>query len=276
MAYLLVALQSPPDITRLFLPPALVKKMASIAAILEFCEQNLDSASHKDYCPNGLQVAGKPEVLRVVSGVSACLRLIEVAIEKKADLLLVHHGYFWRGENPCLLGAKRERIRLLLEHGINLVAYHLPLDTHPNLGNNAQLARLLDFKVTGKLQPQKNGLGLVGEITEACSPKQLAAHIEYGLGQKPLLIEGGGTIKTLAWCSGAAQDFIDLAIERGVDAYLSGEISERTTHSARENGLNYFCIGHHASERGGVQALGTVIAERFDIEHEFVDVPNPV
>ena len=250
--------------------------MASIAVILEFCEQNLDSASHKDYCPNGLQVAGKPEVLRVVSGVSACLRLIEVAIEKKADLLLVHHGYFWRGENPCLLGAKRERIRLLLEHGINLVAYHLPLDTHPNLGNNAQLARLLDFKVTGKLQLQKNGLGLVGEITEACSPQQLAAHIEYGLGQKPLLIEGGGAIKTLAWCSGAAQDFIDLAIERGVDAYLSGEISERTTHSARENGLNYFCIGHHASERGGVQALGTLIAERFDIKHEFVDVPNPV
>ena len=250
--------------------------MTNIKDIVAFCDQQLDSKSHKDYCPNGLQVSGKSSVRRLVSGVSACLPLLEAAIEQQADLILVHHGYFWRGENPCLTGAKRERIALLLEHNLNLLAYHLPLDTHISLGNNAQLAQALGCKVTGKLQQQRNGLGLIGELPEALTPEQLAERVEAALQRPPLLIAGSKPIKTLAWCSGAAQDFIDLAIEAGVDAYLSGEISERTTHSARENDISYLSIGHHASERGGVQALGALLAQEFDLEHEFIDIDNPV
>ena len=250
--------------------------MANIKDIVAFCDQQLDSKSHKDYCPNGLQVGGKSSIRRLVSGVSACRPLLEAAVSQQADLILVHHGYFWRGESPCLVGAKRERIALLLEHNINLLAYHLPLDSHATLGNNAQLARAWGCAITGKLQQQRNGLGLIGELPKALAPEQFAERIEVALQRPPLLIAGSKAIKTLAWCSGAAQDFIDLAIEAGVDAYLSGEISERTTHSARENDISYLCIGHHASERGGVQALGALLAHEFDLEHQFIDIDNPV
>ena len=250
--------------------------MPDIQDIVAFCDQQLDSKSHKDYCPNGLQVSGKSEVRRLISGVSACLPLLEAAVARQADLILVHHGYFWRGENPCLVGAKRERVATLLAHNINLLAYHLPLDTHATLGNNAQLARAWGCEVTGKLQLQKNGLGLIGRLPRALSPEQLAELVATTLQRQPLLIAGSKPIQTLAWCSGAAQDFIDLAIDAGVDAYLSGEISERTTHSARENDISYLSIGHHASERGGVQALGALLAQEFDLEHEFIDIDNPV
>ena len=250
--------------------------MSNIRDIVDFCDRELDSSNHKDYCPNGLQVAGSSEVRRIISGVTANLALLQAAAERGADLLLVHHGYFWRGENPCLVGAKRERLRLLLEHNINLLAYHLPLDSHATLGNNARLAQLCGWQITGRLQQQRHGLGLVGCLPEALSPQQLAASVSAQLGREALLIPAQRPIKTLAWCSGAAQDFIDLAIDAGVDAYLSGEISERTTHSARENNISYLAIGHHASERGGVQALGELLARQFALEHEFIDIDNPV
>ena len=250
--------------------------MINIKTIVDFCDRELDSSNHKDYCPNGLQVAGSSEVRRIISGVTANLALLQAAAERGADLLLVHHGYFWRGENPCLVGAKRERLRLLLEHNINLLAYHLPLDSHATLGNNARLAQLCGWQITGRLQQQRHGLGLIGCLPEPLSPQQLAVSVSSQLGREALLIPAQRSIKTLAWCSGAAQDFIDLAIDAGVDAYLSGEISERTTHSARENNISYLAIGHHASERGGVQALGDLLARQFALEHDFIDIDNPV
>ena len=231
-----------------------------------------------DYCPNGIQVEGKEVVGKIVTGVTASKALIEAAINENADLVLVHHGYFWKGENPSIIGLKKVRLKLLLENNISLCAYHLPLDAHPELGNNAQLARVLSLS-TQTIQSTSEGHPIIymGSLERAMDFDNFTAHIESKLNRKPLSVKGDNKlIKTLAWCTGAAQGLIEHAIDAGVDAYITGEISEQTFHMARESGLHLFSAGHHATERYGVQALGSYLENQCDIVHNFIDIDNPV
>jgi dinuclear metal center YbgI/SA1388 family protein len=228
-----------------------------------------------DYCPNGLQVQGRPQVRTLIGGVTACQALLDAAVQLGADAVLVHHGYFWRGEDPRIVGMKQRRLATLLRHEISLIAYHLPLDAHPELGNNAQLARVLDLTVTGTAG--SNGLVVLGEPSQPASGAAFAAHLADRLGRQPLHVAGNDApIRRLAWCTGAAQSSIDVALEAGADAFLTGEASEPTVHFARENGLHLFAAGHHATERYGVQALGAHLAQCFDLRFRFVDIDNPV
>jgi dinuclear metal center YbgI/SA1388 family protein len=242
--------------------------------LLQALDETLDPSRFADACPNGLQVEGRRTIRRIVSGVTASLAMIEAAIAAEADLLLVHHGYFWRGEAQPVTGMKRLRLQALLGHGLNLVAYHLPLDAHPVLGNNAQLARRLGFEVDRPLRA--DGLGLVGHLAEPLPGELLAARMGGILGRQVLWVSGGAhPVRRIAWCTGGAQSFLQEAAAQGVDAFLSGEISEQTTHEARELGVHYFAAGHHATERYGVQALGEWCAGRFGIAHRFIDIDNP-
>lgn len=245
--------------------------------LLQYIDNLLDITSFSDYCPNGLQVQGRDEINTIVSGVTASHALIEQAVDRNADMLLVHHGWFWKGSDPRIVGMQRRRMALLLAHDINLVAYHLPLDAHPQYGNNARLAELLGFQVTGGFA-HSNGvaIGQHGRLPVAREAAELAAHIQAVLGREPLWVAGGAhPIRTLAWCSGGAQGYIDEAADLGVDAYISGEISEQTVHVARERGIHFFAAGHHATERYGVLALGRHIGDKFNINHEFVEIDNP-
>ncbi|MCC6074692.1 Nif3-like dinuclear metal center hexameric protein [Pseudomonas sp. GCM10022188] len=240
-------------------------------------DRYLDAARIADYCPNGLQVEGRGEVRRIVSGVTASQALLDAALEQQADLVLVHHGYFWKSENPCITGMKQRRLKTLLANDISLLAYHLPLDLHPEVGNNVQLAQRLGLQVEGPLEPgNPRSVGLLGSLPQALSPVDFAAQVGKVLGREPLLIAGERPIRRLAWCTGAAQGYIEQAVAAGADAYLTGEVSESTVHSARENGISFLAAGHHATERYGVQALGEWIARRFGVEHRFVDCANPV
>lgn len=248
-----------------------------ITRLLQALHEYLQVDAIADYCPNGLQVQGRNEIRRIVSGVTASQALIDAAIEQQADAILVHHGYFWKNENPCITGMKYRRIKSLLDHGISLLAYHLPLDVHPEVGNNVQLARLLDLQITGPLEPgNPRSVGLLGRLEQQLSSQAFASLIEHRLERTPLLIDCHKPVQTVAWCTGAAQGYIEHAINAGADAFITGEISEHSTHSALENGISYFAAGHHATERYGVQALGEWIAGQFGIEHQFVDCPNPV
>lgn len=237
----------------------------------------LQPARFADYCPNGLQVQGRAEVRHIVSGVTASEALIDAAIAEGADAILVHHGYFWKGESPVVTGMKRRRLAKLLAHDISLLAYHLPLDAHPLLGNNAQLASRLGLRREGPLFPaDARAVGDIGLLAAAMTADALSAHIANVLGRVPLHIEGGPReIRRVAWCTGGAQGFIEQAIAMGADAYLSGEISEPTVHAARESGIHYFALGHHASERYGAQALGQWCASELGLSHRFIDIDNP-
>ncbi|WP_067517007.1 Nif3-like dinuclear metal center hexameric protein [Endozoicomonas ascidiicola] len=245
-------------------------------------DQELQPGQFKDYCPNGIQVDASvsPDapIKKIVTGVTACQALIDKAIELKADALLVHHGYFWRGEESVITGIKRRRIESLLANNISLVAYHLPLDAHPVMGNNAELARLMDWTSAGGMEPgAKLPVGNWGTTRSELSLASLGQEITDKLDRKPLLISGGNhAIKTIAWCTGAAQNMIDKALALGVDAFVSGEISESTVHFARENGIHYISAGHHATERYGVQALARWLHDETSIEHTFVDIDSPV
>ena len=251
--------------------------MTKVSQIITYCDELLNPNEFKDYAPNGLQVEGRSEVKVLVTGVTATQALIEKAIALQADMLLVHHGYFWQGENPCLVGMKGKRIKALMQNNINLLAYHLPLDAHPELGNNAQLAKVLGLqKVAIAGHGHAKNLLFTGELAEAMHGDRLSQYLAQRLQRQPLHIAAGDKpIKTLAWCTGGAQGFIGQAEALGVDAYISGEISEKTTHQARELGIHYFAAGHHATERYGVQALGECLSHKFDLQHHFVDVENP-
>jgi dinuclear metal center YbgI/SA1388 family protein len=249
----------------------------SLTALVEEANRYLNASRISDYCPNGLQVEGRPQVSRIVSGVTASLELVEAAIEAEADVLLVHHGYFWKGENPCVSGMKQRRLKALLSNDVSLLAYHLPLDVHPDVGNNVQLAARLGITVEGPLEPDNpRTVGLIGSLAEAMSAQAFARHVGEVLGREPLLVEGSDMIRRVGWCTGGGQGYIDQAIAAGVDLYLSGEASEQTFHSARENGISFIAAGHHATERYGVQALGDYLARRFAVEHIFIDCPNPI
>lgn len=243
---------------------------------------HLGADSIKDYCPNGLQVEGKAQIKRIVTGVTACQALIDASVAEQADAILVHHGYFWRGESEPIKGIKYKRIKTLIEHGINLYAYHLPLDVHPVLGNNVQLAKRLGIEIKGALdEKDPHSLVLWGELASAMSAEQFSLLLQQSLGRAPLHIDAGASnkdmqIKKIAWCSGAAQDFIDLAAAHKMDAYISGEISERTTFLAKEQGIHYFAAGHHATERFGVKALGHWLQEHHGMSVKFIDIDNPV
>jgi len=249
----------------------------ALTTLLEEAERFLAAARIADYCPNGLQVEGRPQVRRIVSGVTASQALLDAAVEADADVVLVHHGYFWKGENPCVVGMKQRRLKTLLSNDISLLAYHLPLDLHPQVGNNVQLAQQLDITVEGPLDPDNpKVVGLVGSLDEPMSARDFARRVQDVLGREPLLIEGSQMIRRIGWCTGGGQGYIDQAIAAGVDLYLTGEASEQTVHSARENDISFIAAGHHATERYGVQALGEYLAKRFALEHLFIDCPNPV
>ena len=227
----------------------------------------------KDYGPNGLQVEGRAEVRRLVSGVTASRALIDAAIEAGADALLVHHGLFWRGQDGRLTGWLGERVRRLMVHGLSLFAYHLPLDAHAELGNNAQFGARLGMSADARFGEQDLGFAADAPATAV---EGLAAAVERALGRAPLVLPGDGrTLHRVGWCTGGAQGYFDAAIAAGVDAFLTGEISEPQAHLARETGVAFLACGHHATERFGAPAVGTHLAERFGIEHRFIEVENP-
>ncbi|MDP5291179.1 Nif3-like dinuclear metal center hexameric protein [Oceanimonas sp. CHS3-5] len=232
----------------------------------------------RDYCPNGLQVEGRAEVRHIVTGVTASQALIDRAVALGADAILVHHGYFWKGESQPVRGMKRRRLKALLSHDINLYAYHLPLDIAPGLGNNAQLASLLGIRVTGPLECDNPlSVAMAGELDAPMSGSELAARIEQRLGRRVLHVgeDGPEQIRRVGWCTGGGQGYIDLAAEQGMDAFISGEVSEQTVHSARELGVHFFAAGHHATERYGVKALGEWLAAEHAVKVDFVDIDNP-
>jgi dinuclear metal center YbgI/SA1388 family protein len=251
-------------------------------ALLKTIETELNTVlrpeQFDDYCPNGLQVQGREEVRSIISGVTACKALIDRAIDENADMLLVHHGYFWRGEDPAVTGIKRARIQALLAHDVNLFAYHLPLDVHPELGNNVQFGRLLGLQAYGEFASYRGrNVGLVGSLETDCSVQDFASLLEKRLQRKPLVIaDEKQRIRTVAWCTGAAQSYIEEAVAEGVDAFITGEVSEPTVHIARESGISFFSAGHHATERYGVQAVGSYLADKFELDHRFIDIDNPV
>ncbi len=234
----------------------------------------LEVGRFRDYGPNGLQVEGRAEVSRLVSGVTASRALIEAAIAADADTILVHHGLFWRGHDGRVTGWLRQRLALLLAHDINLFAYHLPLDAHPEFGNNAQFGAKLKLVADGRFGEQD--LGFLGSPAQPLTVAALTALLQYRFGRPPVVVEGDGRpIRRVGWCTGGAQGYFEAAIAAGADAYVTGEISEPQAHYARESGVAYFACGHHASERYGVQALATHLAGRFGFEHRFIDIDNP-
>ncbi|MCC2638338.1 MAG: metal-binding protein [Moraxellaceae bacterium] len=249
----------------------------TLREILSLLDATLEPGRFQDYCPNGLQVEGRGHVRRVVSGVTASAALIDAAIARGADALLVHHGYFWKGEDPCITGIKRGRLHKLLAHDISLIAYHLPLDAHPELGNNARLARELGFVPDGLLEPgNPKSIGNTATLATPAKIADFASHIEQRLGRRPQVIASGpAQIRRIGWCTGAAQGYIEQAIALGLDAFLSGEISEPTVHLAREAGIHYLACGHHATERYGVRALGEHLQQQLGVPVEFVDIDNP-
>ncbi|SAL69240.1 metal-binding protein [Caballeronia terrestris] len=229
----------------------------------------------RDYCPNGLQVEGSRRVHKIATGVTASLAFLEAAVEWGADAVLVHHGYFWKNEAPQVTGRKYRRLRTLIANDLNLFAYHLPLDSHPELGNNAQIGARLGLIADGRFGEQD--LGWIAPLPMPLSLEHFTASVEISLGRKPLVLgDGNRELRRVAWCTGGAQGFFDDAIAAGADVYLSGEVSEQTTHIAAESGVAYLAAGHHATERFGVQAVGAHVSEHFDIEHLFIDIDNPV
>ena len=249
--------------------------MVKLNELLSYTQALMPVDHFKDYCPNGLQVEGKSDVCKIVTGITASMALLEAAKRANADLILVHHGYFWRNEDPRVVGIKRNRLAFLLKHELNLMAYHLPLDAHPVLGNNAQLGRVLGIRPIGFAG--ESNIMAYGDLANPASLEVFAKHIELALQRKPLVIgDPQKIVKKVAWCTGAAQGYIDAAIELGVDVYISGEISEQTTHQSAESGVSYIAAGHHVTERYGVQALGDHLAVKFNLTHEFIDINNPV
>ena len=243
--------------------------------LLSALNQLLQPENFKDYCPNGLQVEGRQEITRVVSGVTACQALIDKAISLRADALLVHHGYFWRSENPCITGMKGRRISSLIKADINLLAYHLPLDGHPILGNNAGLGRALGLEYFAPLNPlDLNFPVFIGEFNKLVPQALLADRLRKVLGRDVVSVLDKA-VRRVAWCTGGGQGFIDAAADAGADLFVSGEISEQTVHVARERDIGFIAAGHHATERFGVQSVGDWLVGELGVEHFYVDVDSP-
>jgi dinuclear metal center YbgI/SA1388 family protein len=251
--------------------------MVALHELTRYIDTLLETSAFRDYAPNGVQVEGRDTVRTLVSGVTASMAFIDAALDQGADALLVHHGYFWKGENPCIVGYKKRRLQRLLNADVSLLAYHLPLDAHAQLGNNAQLARVLGIRVTGTFDTDSGPrLGMLGELETPIDGATFARRIAEKLKREPLVVLGNARpLRTLAWCTGGAQGYIERAAALGVDAYLTGEVSEYTVHIARETGLHFFAAGHHATERYGVQALGEQLGQKYGLRHVFIDIDNP-
>ena len=243
--------------------------------LIRYLDELLESERFKDYCPNGLQVEGRPEIRRIVAGVTASQALVDQAAACGADALLVHHGWFWRGEDGRVTGFRKKRLQTLLTHDINLIAYHLPLDGHAEFGNNVQLARRLGWTVEGRFGEQD--VGWYGRLDETQALGEVAHRVSAELGREPLVIgEETQQVSRIAWCSGGAQSLFEAALSLGVQVFLSGEISEQHVHLARETGVAYLAVGHHASERYGIEALAAHLAAKFGLDCAFIDIDNPV
>ncbi len=235
----------------------------------------LQTSLFKDYCPNGIQVEGRAEVRRIATGVTASQQLLDEAIAWGADAILVHHGYFWRNEDVAITGIKKRRIAQLLRNDVSLLAYHLPLDAHAELGNNAQLGTLLGLLEQGRFGEQN--IACLGSLEQPKLLSQFTQQIAHDLQRNPQVIGSPSkVIKKVAWCSGGAQGYFEAAIAQGVDAYITGEISEPNFHLANETGVVFIAAGHHATERLGIQALGQNLSKQFGLEHQFFDQNNPV
>lgn len=251
--------------------------MATAQQLLQAFDGLLEPGRFRDYGPNGLQVEGRPEVRRLVSGVTASLALIDAAVAHGADAILVHHGLFWRGQDGRVTGWMKQRLARLLAADVNLFAYHLPLDAHPELGNNAQLGLQLGLVADGRFGEQD--LGFLGAATGGegfASAEALATRVGGALGRKPTWVEGDGRrLRRIAWCTGGAQGYFEGAIAAGADAFITGEISEPQAHYARECGVAFIACGHHASERYGAPAVAAHVAAQLGLSHEFIDIDNP-
>ncbi|CAN1526532.1 COG0327 Uncharacterized conserved protein [Burkholderiaceae bacterium] len=252
---------------------------AELSQLVQACQTLLTPERFKDYGPNGLQVEGKAQVDVLISGVTASKALIEAAIDAKADAILVHHGLFWRGQEGTVTGWMKQRLRLLLAHDISLLAYHLPLDAHPEWGNNAQLGRRLGWRADSQFGEQQLGcLGQAADDTVWPNAQALAAHLQQGLGRAPVWVGAEDVtrpIRRVAWCSGGAQSYFEAAIAAGADAFVTGEISEPQAHLARETGVAFFACGHHATERYGAPAVAAHVAAQLGLVHRFIDIDNP-
>ncbi len=243
-------------------------------ALENYLNELLSTDDYKDYAPNGLQVEGKATINKVICGVTASLELIDKAITEQADAIIVHHGYFWKGEDQTITGMKQRRIKALLENNINLYGYHLPLDAHETLGNNVQLGKLWNIVDATPIAPRD--LLWQGTLPNL-SVADFTDRVTKTLGREPLVISGSERkINKILWCSGGAEGFLEKAVMLGADAYVSGEISEKTYHEAKEYGIHYFSAGHHATERGGISALADYLNKHTDLQCEFVDCYNPV
>lgn len=252
--------------------------MAKLSEIIQWCDQTLKSHEFKDYAPNGLQIEGKPEISRILCAVTASQDAIEAAIQQGADLLLVHHGYFWKGEPYPITGMRGKRIKSLIQHDISLVGYHLPLDSHPALGNNTAIAEILALDHIEALDPaERNPIGNIGYLKTAMSAEDFKQYVSERLNFNAIHLPAEKTsIQKVAYCTGGAQDFIGKAAAQNCDAYISGEVSERTFYEAKELNVHYYACGHHATERYGVQRLAKAISEQFDIEYSYFELNNPI
>jgi dinuclear metal center YbgI/SA1388 family protein len=267
-------------VARVFTSASVDEVSVSLNELCQYLDTMLQPERYADYCPNGLQVEGRASVTRIATGVTACQGLLDAAIAWGADAVLVHHGYFWRGEAPQVVGMKRRRLAALLASDVSLLAYHLPLDVHPQLGNNACLGRLMGFDPAQleSLQPGvAGGLGNVGDLPVAVPARELVARLAQITGRPPLHVgDPDALVRRIAWCTGAAQDYIGAALVVGADLFITGEVSEQTVHTAREEGIQFVAAGHHATERYGVQALGEHLTRQFSVQHRFIDIDNPV
>jgi dinuclear metal center YbgI/SA1388 family protein len=249
--------------------------MVKLNELTHYTQQLMHVERFKDYCPNGLQVEGRQDIRKIVSGVTASMALLEAAHKANADLILVHHGYFWRNEDARIVGIKRNRIAYLMKNDLNLMAYHLPLDAHAELGNNVQFGNLLGLNAID--YSGDDNLVAYAELDAPIILDDFLLRIEGSLQRTPICIDDKSKlIKNVAWCTGAAQSYIETAAALGADVFISGEISEQTTHQALEMGVAYVAAGHHATERYGIKALGEHLAVKFNLEHEFIDIDNPV
>lgn len=252
--------------------------MAQLKEIIQWCDQTLNTHEFKDYAPNGLQIEGRSDVQKILCAVTASQEAIEVAIAQNADLLLVHHGYFWKGEPYPITGMRGKRIKSLIQHDISLVGYHLPLDSHPSLGNNAAIAECLALENLQALDPsERHPIGNIGFLKQAMSASEFRDYLTARLGFNTIHLPAEKSqIQKIGFCTGAAQDFIGKAAEQGCDAFISGEVSERTYYEAKELGVHYYACGHHATERYGVQRLAKAISEQFNIEYSYFELNNPI
>ncbi len=252
--------------------------MAARNEMLGFADDLLDVSAYADFCPNGLQVPGAAEVTKVISGVSANRELIERAVAAGAELLIAHHGLFWDKGTRALSEAMAARLRIALGADLSIAGYHLPLDAHSEIGNNALLCAGLDLRASGRFaEAGGRPIGVVGTHDEGLGVEDLAAGVAELTGREPLVLgEGPGTIHRVGIVSGGGAPFLGEAVDLGCDALLSGEPSEQAMADSREAGVHFLAAGHHASERLGISALGDLLAERFGVSHEFVEIPNPV